>query len=84
MEIKKFVSWTTEGNKLMLVNAANQKCIVLDDTGNLLWNKILAGYNKEEIVKQCAAQFPDSDINVICRDIEDFLLLLVDNGIIQA
>ena len=84
MKIGKFVSWTNEDSRLILVNSSTQKCIVLDDTGKLIWNKILDGYDKEEIIQQCILQFPESDNRVICRDVEDCISLLLENNIIQV
>lgn len=83
MKIEKFISWTNKGNDLILVNALTQKCIVLDETGKLIWNKILDGYDKEDIIQQCVTQFPESNSRVIRTDIEDYISLLLHNEIIQ-
>lgn len=83
MKIEKFISWTNKGNDLILVNVLTQKCIVLDETGKLIWNKILDGYDKEDIIEQCVTQFPESNSRVIRTDIEDYISLLLHNEIIQ-
>lgn len=83
MKVAKFVSWTEDGSKLVIVNALTRKGIILDDTGKMIWDQILRGSDKEEIIKQCVAQFPDSDIQVIRNDIEDCISVLLENDIVQ-
>ncbi len=84
MKVNKFVSWTHEGEKFVVINTVTQKCLVLDDTGKMLWNMVLVGFEKEEIADRCITQFPDSDPEVIKNDIEDFISLLKENDILET
>ena len=78
------MSWTHEGEKFVVINTVTQKCLVLDDTGKMLWNMVLVGFEKEEIADRCITQFPDSDPEVIKNDIEDFISLLKENDILET
>lgn len=83
MTINKFVSWTSTEDETVIVNSLTQKCLILDNTGKIIWESILLGNDIQKTATLCIAQFPESDSNIINHDIQEFYQLLIDNDILQ-
>lgn len=83
MNINKFVSWTSNDDETVIINTLTQKCLLLDETGKIIWELILNGNNEEETSLLCIKRFENSDKSIIRNDIHDFFQLLYDNNIIE-
>ncbi len=83
MKVKRFVSWTNNDSDFVITNSKSEKSLVLDSTGKILWEMVLSGKSPEEITMLCIKKFADSDANVICSDINDFINMLLENDIVE-
>lgn len=84
MNINKFVSWTSNDDETVIINTLTQKCLLLDETGKIIWELILNGNNEEATSLLCIKRFENSDESIIRNDIHDFFQLLYDNNIIEV
>ena len=83
MKIKSFISWTSNDEETIIINTITQKCLILDSTGKILWNMILKGQNRNDIIVECQNKFSSSEKDIINNDIIEFINLLIENDIVE-
>ncbi len=55
---------------------------MLNSSGIKVWNMIVSGLNKDEIVNECVSQYSKTDSQVICDDINELIDLFYAHGIL--
>lgn len=79
--IKDSTSYTTIGNETMLTNSETGEAIMLDESGTKIWNYIVEGKDKENIIQSLVNEFPDYE-KEIREDVEEVITLLLDHSIL--
>lgn len=60
-----------------------QGMITLNETGKVIWQCLEKEMSSEQIVEQLLATFEDADIDVVKKDVQDFIEKLVKGKIIE-
>lgn len=82
-KISKNVSWTKCDNEVILVNTDAQKCIILDDTGEEIWELLQISDNFEAMFKSLIEKYSESDSEIINNDCAQFIEALIENEFIS-
>ena len=87
MKIKNgFICRQVGGNNVVVATGAQSKIfngvIKLNESGLVLWNKLLVGVEKNELVDALLAEY-DVDRTVVEADVDKFLKELRDAGAIE-
>ena len=82
MHINKYISWTTDGENTIIINSQTKKCLVLDPTGNEIWELLCEHNSIEKVVEMCLQKYCQDDPKLIKKDIYDFVELLKEYNVI--
>ena len=78
MKIAECVSWVDEDDLCMVINTNSKKCIMLDDSGKIIWHYIREKVDRDFVCASIIAKFVSSDSLAIRKDVEEFFNLLID------
>lgn len=78
MKINKYVSWTNLQEKTVLINSQTNKCLVIEDSGQFVWECITSGMNTDDIKETCLAKYCISERELIESDIDQLIELLLE------
>lgn len=79
MKINENVSWINDGDELIIINTELQKCIVLDKSGQEIWESITSTNNKTEALNLIKSKYPLEDAEKIEQDFSDLFNLFFEH-----
>mgnify|MGYP000895448613 FL=1 len=78
MILNKYATFTTIEESTLIINSSNQKALVLDAKGTEIWKLIEQGKSKSEILIFLTIKYPETEVSIIDRDLEEFIESLKD------
>lgn len=84
MRIKKGVSWSKTENGLMLVHPVNDQCLVLNESGEIVWNVLTESISYNQVVEKVCRNFDLSQHEIIKEDIRQLLEVLKNTDLIEG
>lgn len=79
MKISKNVSWINDEDELIIINTELQKCIILNKTGQEIWDTIVATESKTEALNLLKSRYPLDDAEKIKQDFNDLFDLFIEH-----
>lgn len=83
MKINNYVSWIKDDDETVLINTKTQLCILLDYSGEIIWNSLCDTLSLEKTIYDLTNKFSDSDFDKIKKDITELYNTLLENNIIN-
>ncbi len=84
MKISKYVSWVSNEEETAVINTNTQKCLVLNKTGFEIWSHVEQGLSLDEIVSALKDAYVESDVDVIRKDVEELVSLLLEYEMVEV
>lgn len=74
------INYATIDGETMLINRNNNKSLMLNESGSIIWNYIIQNKDKEEIVRDLSNIYPNQKYEIE-RDVNEFFSILRKYGV---
>ena len=82
MKISKFASWAKHDNQTFIINSETQKCVVLDEIGEEIWESLIKTQSLNQTIDNLVNKYSNNDSAAIQKDIVDMFNIFVENDLI--
>ena len=83
MKICKGISWSKTDSGLMILNAIDNKCIILNESGEKVWNILNDEKTYDQIFEDIYKDYNAEQIALIEQDVKELLNILIQYKFIE-
>ncbi|MDX1971653.1 MAG: PqqD family peptide modification chaperone [Candidatus Sumerlaeia bacterium] len=73
MKLNNNIEWHRIGPQVLIYQSNEDQIHVLNETASLIWEALQSGKTNSELVKTLHLIYPDADVQILQRDVEDTL-----------
>ncbi len=78
------MTWDDAGDRAVILDAEGSTLITLNPVGTLVWHELDEPSEATVLVERIAGRFPDVEPQQVRKDVEDFVDILVTEGLLVA
>lgn len=84
MKVKTYISWIRDEDKLLIINSEKQKCLILDEISEEIWNYVKEEKKIEGVIERLTLKYNQTNKDIISKDVKEFYELLLLNDILDV